>query len=216
MEPTQGDSEYFGSSREHHSDADLSPKIEGSPRLVKALIKYSVLAVVILVISFVAAYLLPENSPQSRENLTQRAIDLSDGLIPIFESSDAQLLTDFVIEQFEWDSGPPFINETALRGVVVQEIVQGLELPGYLYEDAHGGQITVYIISYRLLDERNDNLSIDESVLKQVAEEYQLVPTPSNAGTQAVMWREYSFLFLAVSTSDTPILMSRINPKRSP
>lgn len=221
MEPNQSDS-HLSSNPERsipnsgHQDYDTPVHAGPKRKGLTSFVRYLVLALVILTISFVASTLLPENPNHSDQNLIERAIDASDGLVPSFESSDPQLLTEFIGENFEWDSGPPFINETALRGVAIHEVLEGLELPSYVYEDAHGGQIAVYIISYRLLDESVSTLLIDENILKRVSEEYDLVSAPSKTGTQAVMWREYSFLFLAVSSSDAPVLMSRINPKRSP
>jgi len=214
MNSAQNESDLYNSNSDSSiRPSDLNRPIKKGPR---SLFKYLVLGLFIFIISFIAAVLLPETRSYTQVNLVQRAIDASDGLEPNFESNDVQVLTDFVQEQFQWDSRAPYITETALRGVAVHEIIDGVELPSYVYEDAHGGQITVYMISYRLLDERPDNLSIDDLVLKNVSEEYQLIAAPSSTGTQAVMWREYSFLFLAVSSNDTPMLITRINPKRSP
>lgn len=212
MESDKNHNDRFSSSSEYRSAEFIEQKKKSPLHLVK----YLLLGLVILTFSFIAAKLFPENPSTPQQNLIERAVQANDDLVPSYESPDPQLLTDFVREQFEWDSGPPFINETALRGVAVHEIVEGLELPSYIYEDAQGGQITVYIISYKLLDERTDNLAIDNSVLMKVSDEYHLVVAPSIPGSQAVMWREYSFLFLAVSSNDTPTLITRINPKRSP
>ncbi len=186
------------------------------PKKDRAVIKYFLLLLAVSLVSSLAVFLVPDRRPQIKTDLISRAVESIDIIVPSFESSDPQILTDFIRGQFEWDASPPHISEASLRGAGIQEIVEGFDLPAFIYEDRAGGSILVYTLSYRVLDDNLIDLEIEENILQTISEEYQLVVARAPLGSQAVMWREYSFIFLAVTASEDPVLLSRVNPKRSP
>lgn len=181
-----------------------------------AVLKFLLLLVSIAIVSSLAVFLVPDEARQVQTDLISRAVTSIAELNPSLNSSDPQLLTKYIREQFEWDTSPPLISGAKLIGAGVQEITDGFDLPAFIYRDSNGPDILVYMLSYRVLDDQAVDLEIPESVLTSLSEEYQLTVAGAPEGNQAVLWREYSFIFLAVSATEEPLLLARINPKRSP
>lgn len=116
----------------------------------------------------------------------------------------------FVKEQLDWRLVLPGIDEAALEGVGVQELARGIEVPAFRFRDAATGEtITVYAVTYALLDRHPRRLEIGEDVLRQIEEEehfdvYDLGPE------RVLVWRYRDDIFIGVAPSSVQELHERI------
>lgn len=184
------------------------PRPRGAPRLQR-------MGVALLIIFFTGLFAygaarILERPPET--NALLLSADAASSMHLDLVSDDARELETFVQEQLNWRLTVPVIEGTALMGVQIREIGEGIRVPAIFYEDEQGeGPITVVAYTYALLDRAGDRLQFEPATLSQIQDpgHYDL----HDLGRQQLLvWRHRNNIFVAVTRGQAETLQDRVYP----
>ena len=144
-----------------------------------------------------------------------RAVDLIAAAAADAPRADVLLRTDdlaaaqtFAFDHVGWRLSLPRIDGMTLAGVGVREVVPGVAVPVFVYQNATE-RATLYGFDYHLLDQAAAQLHLDRDVLDQIEDDrhYEV----HDLGTaSAILWRDRDDILVLVTRGDANDLRRRI------
>lgn len=103
----------------------------------------------------------------------------------------------------------PSIDQATLEGVTLAELASNVTVPAFFYEQANGTPVTLYALSYRLLDRYSGRVQLDLDVLRQIEDDTHF-DLHDLGHAQVLVWRHRDVIFIAVTDGDAAALRDRI------
>lgn len=138
-----------------------------------------------------------------------RAAALAERVEPVLRTDDPAVVRGFVRDEFGWRVGVPVFELADLQGAAIVELAPSVEVPVFVYEDARGRRVTVFTLSYALLDQVPDRLRLERADYEALTVALQPVVRRA-ADAEVVLWRDRDDIFLAVSTIPPSSLTDRL------
>ncbi len=128
----------------------------------------------------------------------------------VLNTADARAAEAFVEDHVGWRLSLPEIQGYSLDGVGIAEIAEEVTIPVFRYRAPGADTITLYAVSYALLDQVPGRVMIEDDVLRQLEDDAHF-DLHDIEGTQVLVWRNRDDLYLAVS-ADADDLTRRVTP----
>ncbi len=159
-------------------------------------------------IGYVASRSL-EREPET--NLITLAVRQADAVRPSIETDSAEQAENFVRDELNWLLTLPTIDDAVLTGVGSREVVPGVTVPVFLFDDTltDGPAITLYVFSYALLERHKEHIQLEPEILRQIQDDEQF--DLHDLGRRNVLvWRNRDDIYVAVTPGDPEALRKRI------
>ena len=106
----------------------------------------------------------------------------------------------------------PVLGGASLEGVGTVPLAPSAEVPALRYADGStGAAITVYALSYALLDRLSPHAQLSPRILSRLQEPGRQT-TLASSDRQVVLWRQRDDILLAVASSELAALAPRVQP----
>ena len=150
-----------------------------------------------------------ESEPET--NLITLAVRQADAVRPSIETASAEQAENFVRDELNWLLTLPTIDDAVLTGVGSREVVPGVTVPVFLFDDTltDGPAITLYVFSYALLERHKEHIQLEPEILRQIQDNEQF--DLHDLGRRNVLvWRNRDDIYVAVTPGDPEALRKRI------
>ena len=181
---------------------------EARPRLGRLVVGL-VLITTVAVLGFLASRSL--NRPPET-NLITLSVKQADAVRLSFKTDSPEQAESYVWDQLMWRLTLPTIDQATLRGVGLREVVPGITVPVFLYEDTDTDdtrRIALYVFSYALLDRHNNRIQLEPEILRQIQDD-QRFDLHDLGERNVLVWRNRDDIYLAVTPGDPEALRQRI------
>ena len=176
-------------------------------------------AMLLIAVAGMAAYLLSVSmdsssgeSPSSAADLIELAAQNARTIQPMVTTQRPDEAARVVQNELGRRLTVPTVEAAQLQGVSIVELTEGARVPAFLFSDsASGERLTVYALSYALLDENTDRLALSRTV-RQAIEDDRRVDVHQLDEAGVLVWRNRNDIYLAVTRADAEALRSRIAP----
>ncbi len=128
-----------------------------------------------------------------------------------FQTRDALEAQAFVELHMGWRLSLPDIQGYTLDGTGLADITDGVSVPVFRYTSDDGDPLTLYVLTYSMLDQTTRRATLEPDVLRQL-EDDQHFDLHDVRGTQVLLWRSRDDVYLAVTPTLDPSLAQRITP----
>lgn len=127
----------------------------------------------------------------------------------LLRTDDPLAAERFAFDHVGWRVALPQIDGLPLAGVGTREVVPGVTVPVFLYEQGDE-RAALYGFDYRLLDQASTRLRLDPDVLEQIEDDrhYEMHDLGS---ARALLWRDRDDILVLVTTGDAHDLRARIS-----
>jgi len=188
------------------SDANKKDARKGSGLLTRALI-----GVVLVALVGTAGYLAAQWIDRGPEtNLILLAADhAADRPSPTLSTSRLDEAERFVQEELNLRTILPSIDQASLDGVMLTELVSGVTVPAFVYAQDDTEPVTLYALSYRLLDQYSGRVELSMDVLRQIEDDTHF-DLHDLGHAQVLVWRHRDIIFIAVTEGNASDLRDRI------
>lgn len=207
--PEPGVSE--GESTGHTPAADRRPsRVERVASSRPRQILYAVLMVLVAGLVGYAASALLETDPDV--NVITLSANRMASIEVDVESASPSEIESFLFDESERRIHVPHIDQATLVGAGLTEVVDGVQVPVVLYDDAPSGErIPVFVYSYALLDRYADRLKLERDVMQQIEDERHF-DLHDLGETRVLIWRNRDEIFVAATRGDAASLQDRVRP----
>ena len=196
---------------DEQSTGKTSAQASSRSRSKRNKFKHFVISSLVIAIAGLLAYTLSsllQKEPDT--NLLTLSAGIVDHLDITFRTNSPEQAERYVYDRLDWRLIIPGIDQTTLVGVCISEIVQGIEVPVFLFNDVMSNErITLFVYSYALLDRLNDRVALGRDILRQIEESGHFDLYDLDA-EKVLVWRNQDEIYIAVTTGDAETLRQRI------
>lgn len=196
---------------DEQSTGKTSAQASSRSRSKRNKFKHFVISSLVIAIAGLLAYTLSsllQKEPDT--NLLTLSAGIVDHLDITFRTNSPEQAERYVYDRLDWRLIIPGIDQTTLVGVCISEIVQGIEVPVFLFNDVMSNErITLFVYSYALLDQLNDRVALGRDILRQIEESGHFDLYDLDA-EKVLVWRNQDEIYIAVTTGDAETLRQRI------
>ena len=162
-----------------------------------------VITLVLIISAGLAGYIgseMLQTAPDA--NLISLSARKAKRIKPILTTSDRNEAQQFIVNHLDWRLNLPKIDGSIIKGVGISEIVSGVRVPVFLYEDESEGNtnVTVYAITYALLDEFQNQIELSQETLTAISDQDHIDKYELSSGSNVFVWRNADDIFLAVAS----------------
>lgn len=167
-------------------------------------------ALLLVVGAGVAGYLATRSAtPEPRPvDLIAAAADDAPRADVLLRTDEVAVAERFALDHVGWRVAVPQIDGMTLAGVGVREVVPGVAVPVFVYQN-RTERATLYGFDYHLLDQTSTRLRLDRDVFDQIEDDrhYEVHDLGS---TSAILWRDRDDILVLVTRGDANDLRLRI------
>jgi hypothetical protein len=160
-------------------------------------------------VALIAYALTRERDPEAGPDALTYAVVAARSVSISELTDDPGRAREFIRDEFGWRVGVPVFQRATLRGVGITQITPGVEVPIFRYADERGREVTVFALSYALLDQVPDRLRLSRADYERLAAD----TTPSVRrvrGSDVLLWRDRDDIYVAVTAVPTADLVDRV------
>ncbi len=193
---------------EHRQSDEVSP---GRSRTILTWASRAIISIIILAFIGAAGFLAAswfDRSPETNLILltAEHAAELEEVQIETDRLDEAERI---VREELNLRVILPSIDQATLSGASITPLNADVTLPAFSYESEDGETITLYALSYRLLDQYAGRINLSRDVLRQIEDDTHF--DLHDLGDQNVLvWRHRDVIYIAVTDGDATALRDRI------
>ena len=212
--PTATVASVLNKSRAASSESS-SNKSAATPTRQRGVLRWYRPVVVMLIILGIGAmgYFTSQSLEREPEtNLITLAVRQADAVRPAMQTGSPEQAEGFVLDELNWLLTLPTIDDAVLTGVGSREVVPGVTVPVFLFDDTldeTDDAITVYVVSYALLDQHKEHIQLDPEILRQIQDDQQF-DLHDLGRRNALVWRSRDDIYVAVTPGDPEALRKRI------
>lgn len=173
-------------------------------------------ALLLIVGAGLTGYLATRSAtPEARPtDLIAAAADDAPRADVLLRTDDVAVAERFALDHVGWRVAVPQIDGMPLAGVGVREVVPGVAVPVFVYQN-RTERATLYGFDYHLLDQTNTRLRLDRDVFDQIEDDrhYEVHDLGS---ASAILWRDRDDILVLVTRGDANDLRLRIGRTLAP
>ena len=133
-----------------------------------------VITLVLIITAGLAGYVGSEMLQTDPDpNLVSLSARKAKRIKPILTTTDRTEAQEFIINHLDWRLTPPVIDSSTIKGVGISEIVEGVRVPVFLYENEaqSNSDVTVYAYSYAILDQFQNQIELSDETLTAITDQ---------------------------------------------